>query len=304
MKQKNIAIAFPKSQFSEVQLQRLESLGKVSFIESISSRCPKDVEILVFDGSSPKAKGRLSHLLDTLPNLKYLVLGSSDLSFVDISLCKAKGIIVSSVPYHDARSKAEHVIALLLACSRRIIVNDRRTYRRKYQPEPGYEIRGKRLGVLGSDPTARKVIQLAMAIGMIVYTPERLDEAAIRKPLDFLLPSSDLLTLHLPDDEQSKKFLNKERIRKLKEGSIVVNIGNREWIDEKSMNEALTARKVDTYCFTAGSMGKSPLKDNEFALMLKPFSTQTVETQAGNIEAMVRNTEAIVIGLPFSKVEL
>jgi len=38
--------------------------------------------------------------------------------------------------------------------------------------------------------------------------------------------------------------------------------------------------------------------------MLKPFSSQTVETQAINIEAMIRNVEAIVIGLPFSKVEL
>ena len=266
MKQKNIAIAFSKSQFSEVQLQRFESLGKVSFIESISFRCPKDTEVLVFDGSSPKAKGRLSHLLDTLPNVKYLVLGSSDLSFVDISLCKAKGIIVSSVPYNDARSKAEHVIALLLACSRRIIINDRRTYRRKYQSEPGFEIRGKRLGVLGSDPTARKVIQLAMAMGMIVYTPERLDEAAIRKPLDFLLPGSDLLTLHLPDDKQSNGFLDREKIRKIKTGSIVVNIGSRDWVNEKAMSEALISRQVDTYCFESASMGKTPLKGNEFHL--------------------------------------
>jgi len=304
MKQKNIAIAFSKSQFSEVQLQRFESLGKVSFIESISFRCPKDTEVLVFDGSSPKAKGRLSHLLDTLPNVKYLVLGSSDLSFVDISLCKAKGIIVSSVPYNDARSKAEHVIALLLACSRRIIINDRRTYRRKYQPEPGFEIRGKRLGVLGSDPTARKVIQLAMAMGMIVYTPERLDEAAIRKPLDFLLPGSDLLTLHLPDDKQSNGFLDREKIRKIKTGSIVVNIGSRDWVNEKAMSEALISRQVDTYCFESASMGKTPLKGNEFALMLKPFSTQMVETLEKNTEAMTRNIEGIVIGLPFSKVDL
>lgn len=308
MKFQNISILCPKSQFSEVQLQRLEGLGKVTFIDSVNHsslvKCPKDTEVLVFNGGTIKAKSRLSHLLDTLPNVKYLVLGSSDCSFVDLDQCREKGIIVSSVPYHDARSKAEHVIALLLACSRRILINDRRTYRRKYQPEPGFEISGKKLGVLGSDPTARKVIQLAMAMGMIVYTPERLDEAAIRKPLDFLLPSSDLLTLHLPDNEQSKKFLNRERIRKLKEGSIVVNIGNREWVNERAMNEVLMTRKVDTYCFTAESMGNSPLKNNEFALMLKPFSTQTRETQERNIEAMVRNTEAIVIGLPFSKVEL
>ena len=303
MRQKNIAVTFPKSQFSEIQLGRFAGLGKVTFVSGSSVKCPKDTEVLVFDGSAVKAKSRLIKLLDTLPNLKYLILGSSDCSFVDLDYCREKNIIVSSVPFHDARSKAEFTIALLLACSRRILINDRRTYRRKYQPEPGFEIRGKRLGILGLGPAVGEIVWLAKAVGMTVYTTELLD-GAIREPLDNLLYGSDLLTLQLPDNEQSKKFLNKERIRKLKEGSIVVNIGNREWVDERVMNEALIARKVDTYCFTAESMGKSLLKSNEFAIMLKPFSTQTVETQAKNIEAMIRNTEAIVIGLPFSKVEL
>lgn len=303
MNTKNISVLYPRVQFSSVQLERLANLGKVTFVDGVSSKCPRDTEILVFDGSVPKARGRLLKLLDTLPNVKYLVLGSSDCSFVDLDYCRGKGVIVSSVPFHDARSKAEHTIALLLACSRRILINDRRTYRRKYQQEPGFEIRGKRLGILGSGPAVGEIVWLAKAVGMTAYTTELLD-GTIRQPLDNLLYDSDLITLHLPDNQLSKKFLNKEKIRKLKTGSIVVNIGNREWVDERAMNEALTARRVDTYCFTAESMTNSPLKGNEFALMLKPFSTQTVETQAKNIEGLVRNTDAITIGLPFSKVEL
>lgn len=297
MKNKNITILCPKSQFSEVQLQRLEGLGKVSFIESL--KCPKDTEVLVV--SEDLSKSKLTELLDSLPGVKYLVLGSSDSSFVDSDYCREKSIIVSSVPFHDAKSKAEYVLAMLLACSRRIVINDRRTYRRIYQPEPGFEVRGKKLGVLGSGPVVEEIVQLAKAVGMTVYTTERFDES-IRQPLDNLLNDSDLLTLHLPDNEQSKKFLNSERIKKLKEGSIVVNIDNREWVDERVMNEALASRKVDTYCFTAEGMGNTPLKNNEYALMFKSSSTNTVETLESNIEAMVRNIEGIAIGFPFSRV--
>lgn len=307
MKVQSISIQFPKSQFTEVQLQSLLGLGKVTFLEGSKVKCPKDTELLVVDpdsfGGVAKTKSRLVQLLDSLPNIKYLVLGSSDYSYLDLDYCRQKDIIVSYVPFTNAVSKAEHVIALLLACSRRILINDRRTYRRIYQPEPGFNIRNKSLGVIGSDPTARRVMHLARAIGMIVYTPDRQDEGTIRKPIDFLLSGSDFLTLHLPDEEQSKKFLNKETIRRLKTGVMVVNIGNREWVDERAMNEALITRKVDTYCFEAQSMGKSPLKGNEFAIMLKPFSSYTQQTIKRNQEAMVDNIEHIARGIPYNKLE-
>jgi len=306
MKVQSISVLYPKSQFTDIQLQRLAGLGKVSFLESAGVKCPKDTELLAVNpdafGGAAKAKSRLLQLLDTFPNIKYLVLGSSDCSFLDLNYIKQRQIIVSYVPIYDAESKAEHIIALLLACSRRILINDRRTYRRIYKPESGFEIRGKRLGVVGLGPTAEKVVHLARALGMTVYTEECSDEG-VRKPIDFLLSSSDLLSLHLPDNEQSRKFLSKERIKKLKTGSIVVNIGNREWVDEKTMNEALTTRKVDTYCFEAESMGKSPLKGNEFALMLKPFSTYTKETIERSQEAMVNNIDGIARGKPYNKLD-
>jgi lactate dehydrogenase-like 2-hydroxyacid dehydrogenase len=147
-------------------------------------------------------------------------------------------------------------------------------------------------------------MHLASAIGMIVYTPDRQDQGTIRKPLNILLSNSDFFTLHLPDEEQSKKFLNKETIRRLKTGVMVINIGNRDFVDEKAINQALTTRKIDTYCFEAQSWGKSPLKGNEFAIMLKPFSSYTQQTIERNQEAMVDNIEYIARGIPYSKLEL
>ncbi len=214
MKTKNISVIFPRSQFSPLQLERLASLGKITFND-----CPTDTEVLVFSpdmaGSLGKARIKLWQLLNSLPTIKYLVLGSSDCSFVDLNFCKQNGMIVSHVPLYDAESRAEHIIALLLACSRRILINDRRTYRRKYQPEPGFDIRGKRLGVIGSGPTVEKIVLFARAVGMTVYAEERF-EGAIRRPLDILLSDSNLLTIYLPNNEQGNKFLDKEKIKKIK----------------------------------------------------------------------------------------
>lgn len=69
------------------------------------------------------------------------------------------------------------------------------------------------------------------------------------------------------------------------------------------MNKALITRQVDTYCFEAESMGKSPLKGNEYAILLKPFSTYTKETQERNVEALVANADGIARGKPYNKLD-
>jgi len=315
MKSKNIAVLFPQSQFSPVQLERLASLGKVSFIKNISFnssiKCPKDTEVLVFSpdivGGVAKAKNRLWQILESLPNIKYLVLSNSDYSFVDLEYCRQRNIIISDVPFYDVESKTEHIISLLLGCTRRIFINDRRTYRRKYNPELGHNFKDITLGVIGINHLGEKVVELAKIFGCVVnfYDEKTIRiEGACRQTLDTLLNDSDIIALCLTKNEENKKFLNKEKIKKLKEGSMVVNIGDRDWVDEKAMNEALINRKVDTYCFEGASLINSPLKENEFAIMLKPFSTYTKETLEKNMEAMVMNIEGIVRDLPFNSVEL
>ena len=309
MKVQSISIQFPKSQFTDIQLQRLLELGKVNFIESASVKCPKDTELLAINpvfGGVAKTRSRLQQLLDALPNIKYLVLGSSDYGFLDLDYCRQRGIIVSHVPLYDAESKAEHIIALLLGSMRRIFINDRLTYRRMFYPGLGHNFKGSRLGIISMDGIGEQVASLAKALGAVVSVCDRqtrMDGVSI-KTLDSLLIESDMIVLRLAGNEKNIKFLDKERINRLKDGVVIVNTGNREWVDEKAMNEALKTGKVGTYAFEAETMGKSPLKGNDYALIFKPFSTFTEETREKNIEAMVNNIERIVRGMPYNKLEL
>ncbi len=282
---KNISILYPKSEFTFDQLQKLEYAGQVSFIESGSEsslkdliKLSKDADIIAFspDRIGKQASEWLSEILEKSPNVKGLALNTTHADYINEEYCRERGIRVFTVSDYKIEAVAEHVMLLLLGSAKRLFINDRRTYRRKYQPEPGFEIRGRRLGIIGSDRTAERVAQLAKALGMTVYATERFEEAYIDSPAG-LLCNSAILTLHLPNTEENKKFLNKERISRLKDNAIVINLAGREIVDEKEMSKALLSGAISQYLFEGDSLHKSPLEDIETAIMFKPFSGLTYE---------------------------
>lgn len=294
MKVHNITVLSPESEFTDERLLKLKFAGQVSFLDSKRQsslkdliRISKNADILAF---SPSEFGKyapryLSEILKASPNIKGLALNTNHTNDVDMGYCTERGIKVVPILDYTAEAVAEHVILLLLGCAKRLFINDRRTYRRKYQPEPGFEIRGRSLGVIGTNLEAQRVILLARAIGMIVYATERF-EGAIRQPSVF---HNDMVTIHLPNTEENKKFLSKEKIARFQEGAIIVNLSGRELVDEKAMAEALKTGKVAQYAFEAESMGHSPLEDIESALMFKPFSRYTKESMARNKYEWVKN---------------
>lgn len=296
MKSKNIAVLYPKEEFTTEQIQKLNYAGEVSFVDSKSEsslkdliKLSKDADILAFspDKIGKRASEWLMEILEASPKVKGLALNTVHADYVNKAYCEERGIRVFTVQDYKIEAVAEHVLLLLLGCAKRLFINDRRAYRRKYQPELGFEIRGRRLGVIGTDRTAERVMQLAQALEMIVYTTVR--SGGVRQTLDELLYRSGMITLHLPDTEENKKFLSKERIGRLQEGAIVVNLSGRNLVDERAMSEALKTGKVSQYCFEAESMNKSPLEETEFALMFKPFSGYTYESRKRNRDTWAIN---------------
>ena len=167
---KNISILYPKSEFSFNQLQKLSFAGQVSFVESGKEnelnelvRIAKGADIIAFPGESigKRASEWLFEILEKSPNVKGLALNTTHADYVDINYCNERGIKITNVPDWTTGAVAEHVLALLLSTAKRIIINDRRTYQRRYQPELGHELSGKILGIIGLSPSGLRVAQLA-----------------------------------------------------------------------------------------------------------------------------------------------
>lgn len=313
-----ITMLCPKTEFPTEEQYKLSDLGEVVYTENRNEypleeliRLCKDSEILAFDpdniGGFEKTPARLIKLMDAMPKIKGLALSTTAFGYIDKEYCKKRNIIVTNVPFYSSESVAEHTLAMLLGCAKRIFLTDRRTQKRKYRLEMGKELRSMTVGIIGLGHIGTRTAELCKAIGANVIawnrTTKRLEHIRGTSPEDLLF-RSDAIAIHLAENEETRYFLSKERIARMKDGMIVVNTADRLLVDETAMAEALKSGKVDQYCFEGESLEDSPLKDLENAIMFKGFGWYTKEALQRNKEIWVDNIVGISKGKPYNPVSL
>ena len=104
-----------------------------------------------------------------------------------------------------------------------------------------------------------------------------------------MLYHSDLLVINLPETEGNKKFLDKEKISRIGQGAIVINLSGRSLVDEKIMAEALKSGQINQYVFETEITKPSPLDNIEQAVAFKPISKHTKESIRRSKELWVTN---------------
>jgi D-lactate dehydrogenase len=159
-----------------------------------------------------------------------------------------KRILVCNVPTYSEDTVAEHTFALLLSLSRNIHDSYERTRQGDFTCEGinAFDLKGKTLGVLGTGRIGRSVIQIARGFGMNVLAYDRYPNTQAAATLGFqytdsvnLLGKSDVVTLHLPLNEETYHFLNKDKISKMKKGIVVINTARGGLIDTEALTQAL-----------------------------------------------------------------
>lgn len=305
-----ITILTPKTEFTKEQQKRLSELGEVVYTESRDEypldkliKLAKDSDILAFDpdniGGFEVAPERLIKLLDAMSNIKGLALSTTAFGYVDLDYCKKRNIVVTNIPYYSTGSVAEHTLAFLLSCAKRIFLTDRRTQKGKYQLVKGFELKGKTLGIIGLGHIGSRVAELGLAIGMKVIAWNRSPkqkEGVEMKSLEEVLSQSDAISIHLAENEETRNFLSKEHIAQLKDGVIVVNTADRSLVDEKVMAEALKSGKVDSYALEAEDLTSPPLGGIENVFLFKGFGWYTKEALERNKEIWTNSIISLVKG--------
>ena len=187
-------------------------------------------------------------IINRLERVRLIATRSTGFDHIDLGACKEKGIIVCNVPYYGEATVAEHTFALILSLSR--MIHD--SYERTRQGDftcggvTGFDLEGKFLGVLGTGRIGTKVIEIARGFKMQVLAFDRSPKKNLDKALGFkyvdwpdLLAQSDVVTLHLPFNQETYHFLNKDTITRMKKGAIVINTARGVLIDTQALTEAL-----------------------------------------------------------------
>ena len=182
-----------------------------------------------------------AEMLAQAPNLRVIGRAGIGVDNIDVEEATRRGIAVFNAPGGNTVSAAEHTIGLLLALERKITWADASMRRGEWDRKrfEGTELRGKTIGVVGLGRIGAHVAQLARVFGMTVvahdpFVPaERATEVGVKLlPLEQLLRTADVVSLHLALTEQTACLINADRLRLMKPGALLINTARGELVDE------------------------------------------------------------------------
>ncbi len=193
-------------------------------------------------------------VIDRAPGLTIIANCAVGYNNIDIGYARSKGILVTNTPGVLTETTAELTIALILAVLRRIPQAERLTRAGGFKGWAldfwlGKDLSGARLGILGFGRIGRAVARLASAFGAVIlyHDPVRLAPDAEESfkasylPLDDLLRTADILTIHAGLTPQTHHLISRERLSLMKKDAILVNVARGPIVDEKALAEALAA---------------------------------------------------------------
>jgi len=192
-------------------------------------------------------------IIQKLPKVKLITTRSTGFDHIDLKECRKRKITVCNVPSYGENTVAEHTFALILSLSRNIHKAYNRTLREDYTIDglKGFDLKNKTLGVVGAGSIGLHVIRIAKAFGMNVLAYDINKNEFLSEVLDFkyvsfedLLKKSDIISLHVPNNKSTYHLINKETIKLIKRGAIIINTARGTVIDTEALIEALDKKII------------------------------------------------------------
>ena len=247
-------------------------------------------------------------LIDSLPNLKYIMTSGMRNKAIDLDTTKKKNIIVCGTEI-NSNPAAEITWALILGLHRNIKQEIDNMFQGYWQTTIGFELKGKMLGLIGLGKIGTQVAKVAKAFGMEVCAwSENLNLSHANElgvlPMskEDLLKNSDIISIHVVLGDRYKNLITKKEIEMMKKTSFLINTSRGAIINENDLFEALKDQKItgaglDVY-------DKEPLpQDHKLrflpnALLLPHIGYVTAENYTKFYLQMLENLESCLKNKP------
>ena len=207
----------------------------------------KDVHILGIRSKTFISK----KVLDSAKKLQAIGCFCIGINQVDIKACKQKGVALFNAPYSNTRSVAELVIGAAIMLIRRISDKNIAAHNGIWNKEAkgSFELRGKTMGIIGYGNIGTQLSVMAEAMGMKVKfydieTKLPLGNASSVKSIKDLVSSSDIISLHVPETNQTKNLISKAVIKQFKQGAILINYARGEVVDLEALSIAIKDKQL------------------------------------------------------------
>ncbi len=249
-------------------------------------------------------------VLESGHNLKIVAQFAVGVDNIDRAAAAARGIVVTHTPNALTDATADLTVALLLAVTRRIIEGDRMVRAGGFAGWApnlllGTELKGKVLGIAGPGRIGRAVTRRARAFGMNVIgfgrsaRDEQDPDDPPRVSFEELLRRSDVVSIHLPLNDDTRRLFRAETFARMKPGSYLINTARGPIVDEVALVRAIDAGQLagaglDVYenepGITAG------LLDEDRVVLMPHAGSATLETRREMARMVVEDVRRVLSG--------
>ena len=170
---------------------------------------------------------------------------------IDLNACLSRGIIAFNAPFSNTRSVVELVVGEIILLMRGIFDKSRNLHNGVWDKssQGSFEVRGKKLGIIGYGKIGSQLSVLAEDMGMEVYYYDVLEKLALgnaRKchSLKELLKKVDIVTVHVDGSEQNTNMIGEKEFRQMKDGVIFLNLSRGFVVDIDALVNSINSGKV------------------------------------------------------------
>lgn len=260
-------------------------------------------------------------IMEKLPRLKYIGVLATGYNVVDTAAAAQRGIIVTNVPAYSTDSVVQMTLAHILNMTNRVAEYADKNRKGRWSASPDFcywdaplnELAGKTLGIVGLGNIGHKVAVLGRMLGMDVFaytskSSASLPEGIQKTTLTGLLGISDILTLHCPLTPDTHEMINKDTLKRMKRGALLINTGRGALVNEAAVAEALTEGQLGGYGADV-MLNEPPAADNPLlsapnAYITPHIAWATTEARKRLIHIAAANLKAFIQGSPVNVVSL
>ena len=244
--------------------------------------------------------------MDNAPNLKLICVAATGTNNIDIEEAKKRNIVVANVKGYSTEAVAQHTISLILALQNSLIefAHESKSGNWSKSPiftmlnHPFYELKGKRLGIIGYGTIGKRVAEIAKVFRMEILIGKRKGVTyndIERVDFDTLVKESDIITVHTPLSESTRNLFGKEEFKQMKSSAVIINNARGGIINELELYDALKNKKIRAAAIDVTE--KEPIPDDHPLLSLDNIiitphiAWTSVESRKKLLEGIIYNIQ-------------
>lgn len=253
--------------------------------------------------------------LRQLPRLRFICVLATGYNIIDTEAAARQGVVVANIPAYSTMSVAQMAFAHILNITNHVASYAREVADGKWTNCPDFcfwdsaltELAGKTMGIVGLGNTGMATARIAIAMGMKVVamtskSADTLPEGITPAPLDDVLASADVVSLHCPLTPSTRHLINAASIAKMKPSAILINTGRGPLVDEQAVADALNGGRLAAFGADVLSQepprGDNPLLSARNCFLTPHIAWATLEARTRLISTATENVRQFIAGEP------